>query len=86
MYNGNVQQNPLCVESCVTNTGFYGDKILYKILNFSTRFSCQHFAVEDFVTLFMGINPFGTIGLTTANFLLLHSPVLLALFYVGQPP
>ena len=25
-----------------------------KILDFSTRFSCQHFAVEDFVTLFMG--------------------------------
>ena len=24
-----------------------------KILKFSTRFSCQHFAVEDFVTLFM---------------------------------
>ena len=55
MCNGNIQQNPLCVESCVTNTVFYGDKILYKILNLSTRFSCQHFAVEDFVTLFMGI-------------------------------
>ena len=31
-------------------------------------------------------NPFGTIGLTTAIFLLLDSPVLLALFYMGQPP
>ena len=35
-------------------TGFYGDKILCKNLNFATRFSCQHFAAEDFVTLFMG--------------------------------
>ena len=32
------------------------------------------------------INPFGTIGLTMAIFFLLDSPVLLALFYMGQPP
>ena len=31
-------------------------------------------------------NPFGTIGLTTAIFFLLDSPVLVALFYMGQPP
>ena len=31
-------------------------------------------------------NPFGTIGLTMAIFFLLDSPVLLALFYMGQPP
>ena len=34
--------------------GSYGDKILYKNLIFSTRFSCQNLAVEDFVTLAMG--------------------------------
>ena len=34
--------------------GSYGNKILYKILKFSTRFSCENLAVEDFVTLFMG--------------------------------
>ena len=32
------------------------------------------------------INPFRTIGLTTAIFFLLDSPVLVALFYMGQPP
>ena len=32
------------------------------------------------------LNPFGTIGLTTAIFFLLDSPVLVALFYMGQPP
>ena len=32
----------------------YWNKILYENLNFSTRFSCEHFAVGDFVTLFMG--------------------------------
>ena len=34
----------------------------------------------------MDLNPFGTIGLTTAIFFLLDSPVLVALFYMGQPP
>ena len=33
----------------------------------------------------MAINPFGTIGLTSAIFFLLDSPVLLALLYIGQP-
>ena len=33
---------------------FMVTKSCTKILNFSTRFSCQHFAVEDFVTLPMG--------------------------------
>ena len=33
-----------------------------------------------------GINPFGTIGLTTAISFLLDSPVLLALLYTGRPP
>ena len=32
------------------------------------------------------INPFGTIGLTTAIFFLFDSPVLVELFYMGQPP
>ena len=32
------------------------------------------------------LNPFGTIGLTTSIFFLLNSPVLVALFYMGQPP
>ena len=32
------------------------------------------------------VNPFGTMGLTTAIFFLLDSPVLVALFYMGQPP
>ena len=33
---------------------FMVTKSCTKILIFSTTFSCQHFAVEDFVTLFMG--------------------------------
>ena len=35
---------------------------------------------------YLFFNPFGTIGLTTAIFFLLGSPVLLALLYMGQPP
>ena len=35
-------------------TIFMVTKSCTNIFNFSTRFSCQHFAVEDFVTLFMG--------------------------------
>ena len=31
-----------------------GTKSCAKILNFSTTFSCENLAVEDFVTLFMG--------------------------------
>ena len=31
-----------------------GIKSCTKILNFSTRFSCENLAVEDFVTLLMG--------------------------------
>ena len=31
-----------------------GTKSCTKILNFSTRFSCENLAVEDFVTLLMG--------------------------------
>ena len=31
-----------------------GTKSCTKISNFSTRFSCENLAVEDFVTLFMG--------------------------------
>ena len=31
-----------------------GTKSCTKILNFSTRFSCENLAFEDFVTLFMG--------------------------------
>ena len=30
-----------------------GTKSCTKILTFSTRFSCEYFAVEDFVTIFM---------------------------------
>ena len=33
-----------------------GTKSCTKILNFSTRFSCENLAVEDFVTLLMGKN------------------------------
>ena len=32
------------------------------------------------------INPFGTIGLTTATFFLFDSPVRVELFYMGQSP
>ena len=32
------------------------------------------------------MNPFGTIGLTAAIFFLFDSPVLVELFYMGQPP
>ena len=39
------------------------------------------------VLLYNLINPFGTIGLTTAIFVLFDSPVVLVeLFYMGQPP
>ena len=38
MYKGNVQQNPLCVESCVTKGGSYGNKILYKNLDLTRDF------------------------------------------------
>ena len=31
-----------------------GTKSCTKILNFSTRFSCENLAVEDFVTLLLG--------------------------------
>ena len=31
-----------------------GTKSCTKILNFSTRFSCENLAIEDFVTLLMG--------------------------------
>ena len=41
------------VEFCVLIPVFMATKSCTKILNVSTRFSCQHFAVEDFVTLFM---------------------------------
>ena len=34
----------------------------------------------------MVFNPFGTIGLATAIFFLFDSPVLVELFYMGQPP
>ena len=42
------------VEFCVLTPVFMVTKSCTKILNFSTTFPCQHFAVEDFVTLFMG--------------------------------
>ena len=35
MYNGNVKQNPQCVESC---GGSYGNKILYKNLDLTQDF------------------------------------------------
>ena len=38
------------------------------------------------VILYTYINPFGTIDLTTSIFFLLNSPVLVALFYMDQPP
>ena len=33
-----------------------GTKSCTKMLNFSTRFSCENLAVEDFVIIFMGKN------------------------------
>ena len=51
-----------------------------KILNFSTRFSCQHFAVEDFVTLPMGKN----LGDGEMLCLSMVSTNLFRLFYAGE--
>ena len=42
------------VEFCGLIPVFMVTKSCTKILNFSTRFSCQHFVVEDFVTPSMG--------------------------------
>ena len=53
---------------------------MYKILNFSKRFSCQHFAVEDSVTLPMGKNLVDgemlCLGMVSTN--------LFRLFYAGE--
>ena len=51
-----------CLEVCIFREAkcialtpiFMATKSRTKILNFSTRFSCKHFAVEDFVKLPMG--------------------------------
>ena len=39
---------------CVKRAVLMGTKSCTKILNFSTRFSCENLDVEDFVTLLMG--------------------------------
>ena len=49
----------LCGTSFITNISdtravLMGTKSCTKILIFSTRFSCENLAVEDFVTLFVG--------------------------------
>ena len=58
---------------------FMVTKSYTKILNFSTRFSCQHFAVEDFVTL-LGKNivdgEMSCLGTVSTN--------LFRLFYAGE--
>ena len=57
-----------------------GTKSCTKILNFSTRFSCENLAVEDFVTLLMGKN------LVDGEMLCLGiiSAYLYMLFYAGE--
>ena len=47
------EQDFVTIKTGVTPV-FMVTKSCTKILNFSTRFSCQHFAVEDLVTLPMG--------------------------------
>ena len=44
---------PFCYNNTVRAV-LMGTKSCTKILNFSTRFSCENLAVEDFVTLLMG--------------------------------
>ena len=50
---------------------FMGTKYCRKILNFSTRFSCEYFSVENFVTVFMGENLVGgemfSMGMVSTN-------------------
>ena len=57
-----------------------GTKSCTKILNFSTRFSCENLDVEDFVTLLMGKN------LVDGEILCLGiiSAYLYMLFYEGE--
>ena len=57
-----------------------GTKSCTKILIFSTRFSCENLAVEDFVTLLMGKN------LVDGEILCLGmiSEYLYMLFYAGE--
>ena len=51
-----IERIKAAVQRCARNTGFYGDKILYKNLKVFDKIFVPtlHFAVEDFVTLFMG--------------------------------
>ena len=56
-----------------------GTKSCTKILNFSTRFSCENLAVEDFVTLLWGKNLDGEILC-----LGMISEYLYMLFYAGE--
>ena len=57
-----------------------GTKSCIKILIFSTRFSCENLAVEDFVTLYLGKNlvdgELFYLGMVSTN--------LYMLFYVGE--
>ena len=57
-----------------------GTKSCTKILNFSTKFSCENLDVEDFVTLLMGKN------LVDGEILCLGiiSAYLYMLFYAGE--
>ena len=57
-----------------------GTKSCTKILIFSTRFSCENLAVEDFVTLLMGKNL-----VDGENFMFgMISEYLYMLFYAGE--
>ena len=44
----------LCLFDPKKRAVLMGTKSCTKILNFSTRFSCENLAIEDFVTLLMG--------------------------------
>ena len=52
-YESLVEKFKIFVQDFVTTPLFMVTKSCTKILNFSTRFSCQHFAVEDLATLFI---------------------------------
>ena len=57
-----------------------GTKSCTKILNFSTRFSCENLAVEDFVTLLMGKK-----SCWWGNVMFGHNfGILVMLFYAGE--
>ena len=64
----------------------HSTSMLFVALLIDVRFIDVRFTRDMDVVCSSVINPFGTIGLTTAIFFLLDSPVLVAPFYMGQPP